>query len=538
MPFATLALAACLCAARADSLSAADWRTDLRHLVTELERWHPNPYHRIRKPVFDSAVAALDARIPTLTGEQVIVELATLVSSLGDGHTFFAPAYRSSGVNFGGYPVVYHLFSDGLYVQATDSANASLLEGRVTRIGRLTADEALAAVAPLVSNENSVWVRRWSPTLLARPEILRALGIADADGRVAVTIERGGRETTVELGFSALPRPSGAGGLITGEGWRTVRPNRAPLWLRHPEAPFWFDYLADSRTLYVQYNQIADGEKESAAAFFERVAAFAAARPVERFVLDLRLNGGGDNTFNPAVVRTILRSPKLSQPERFFTLIGPQTFSAAQNLVNELERYTGTIFVGEPTGSRPNMYGDAVPITLPRSGFTVYVSTLWWQDVDPRDRRQWTAPAVAAESSAKDFRRGRDPALAAALAYRPGSSLTASMRAALSQGDTVGAIDRYRAYRADPAHRYVDTEAEIEALAISLAREGKVAPAVALVELNAREHPRSAQAQYILGEAYRRGGDRGRAAAAFKRALTLDPRHAGAHQGLRELGGS
>jgi tetratricopeptide (TPR) repeat protein len=317
-----------------------------------------------------------------------------------------------------------------------------------------------------------------------------------------------------------------------------VRPSSLPLWLRDPDAPFWFDYRADSRTLYVQYNQIADGEKESAAAFFDRVAAFAAARPVERFVLDLRLNGGGDNTLNPAVVRTILRSAKLSRPERFFTLIGPQTFSAAQNLVNELERYTGTIFVGEPTGSRPNMYGDAVPITLPRSGFTVYISTLWWQDVDPRDRRQWTAPAVAAEISAEDFRRGRDPALVAALAYRPGSSLTGSMRAALSRGDIVGAIDRYRVYRADSVHRYVDTEPELEAFAISLAREGEVAHAVALVELNAREHPRSAQAQYILGEAYRRGGDPVHAAEAFERALALDPRHAGAHHGLRELRGS
>ena len=38
---------------------------------------------------------------------------------------------------------------------------------------------------------------------------------------------------------------------------------------------------------------------------------------------------------------------------RLLVLIGGSTFSAAQTLVNQLERYTDACFVGEPSGSPP-----------------------------------------------------------------------------------------------------------------------------------------------------------------------------------------
>ena len=43
------------------------------------------------------------------------------------------------------------------------------------------------------------------------------------------------------------------------------------------------------------------------------------------------------------------------------------TFSAAQNTVTAIERETSAIFVGEPTGSRPNFIGEAIDFELPCS---------------------------------------------------------------------------------------------------------------------------------------------------------------------------
>ena len=57
---------------------------------------------------------------------------------------------------------------------------------------------------------------------------------------------------------------------------------------------------------------------------------------------------------------------RVNQPGKLFTIIGRQTFSAAMNCVNRMKLNTDTLFVGEPTGSSPNMYGDNAPVVLPQ----------------------------------------------------------------------------------------------------------------------------------------------------------------------------
>jgi hypothetical protein len=97
-----------------------------------------------------------------------------------------------------------------------------------------------------------------------------------------------------------------------------------------------------------------------------------------RVVLDIRSNGGGNNFLNRFVVKEIIRRPALDQPDRLLVLIGRGVFSAAQNLVNELDCYTNATFVGEPTGNAPNQYGDARRLELPRSKIRVFISSLYW----------------------------------------------------------------------------------------------------------------------------------------------------------------
>jgi hypothetical protein len=90
----------------------------------------------------------------------------------------------------------------------------------------------------------------------------------------------------------------------------------------------------------------------------------------------MRLNRGGNNSLNRPLLLNIIKSAKIDQKGKLFAIVGRSTFSAAQNMVNDLERFTNTIFVGEPSGSKLNHYGDSRRITLPNSGMTVRVSTL------------------------------------------------------------------------------------------------------------------------------------------------------------------
>jgi tetratricopeptide (TPR) repeat protein len=165
------------------------------------------------------------------------------------------------------------------------------------------------------------------------------------------------------------------------------------------------------------------------------------------------------------------------------------------------------------------------------------VSTLWWQDLDPRDRRPWTAPEIAAEMTSADFRAGRDPALEAVLRWRPQPVLEDRMLVALGQGDTARAFARYRAYRDDPRHAYADTDRLLQQAARRAAQAGRLADALAIAQLNVREHPRSSDAEAYLAEGYARAGQKDLAIAGFERAIALDPTNSFALTRLSELRG-
>lgn len=124
---ATCLLIAAL-SAQAASPEAERWRADLRVLAAEVPKRHKNPFHTVTREEFDAAVAKLDRNIPDLTRNQIIVELARIVASIGDGHTrlglptFDANGYRGMGrdyldadekIGFRQYPLRLYVFDDG-----------------------------------------------------------------------------------------------------------------------------------------------------------------------------------------------------------------------------------------------------------------------------------------------------------------------------------------------------------------------------------------------------------------------------------------
>jgi predicted Zn-dependent protease len=129
-----------------------------------------------------------------------------------------------------------------------------------------------------------------------------------------------------------------------------------------------------------------------------------------------------------------------------------------------------------------------------------------------------------------------DPALQAVLAHQPEPSVAERMRGALDAGDVSEAVRRYRAYRADPRYRYVDTENQLNTLGYRLLEKNRFDQAVAVLELNAAEYPGSSNAYDSLGEAYALAGRRDAAIRNYRKSLVLDPRNENARAALEKLG--
>lgn len=393
-------------------LSVSQWRDDLDHLVDSLRSQHRNLHHTISADAFDRAVRTLRGRIPAMEGHEVVVALARLVASIGDGHTVLRltdiPGFRR-------YPIVPYQFGDGMHVRAVDREHAAAAGARLIALDSTPIEDAVAILRSLVSRDNEMGVMATLPDLLAIPEVLDATGLANHPDRTTYTVQRAdGSVATLEL--AAVPQMPG---ILVDAGDGAEAPT--PLWLQRPVTENWHALLPRHDALYVALNRIRDGEDEPLAVFFDRIFETIERERVERLILDIRRNHGGNNLLNRALIHHLIRCDRVNRWGGLYAITGRLTFSAAMNLAVDLERHTRVLFVGEPTGSSPNHYGENGDIHLPHSGLHASVSTLWWQVSDPYDDRPWIVPDLPVRLRSMDYAAHQDPAVAACMAYRDGA---------------------------------------------------------------------------------------------------------------------
>jgi tetratricopeptide (TPR) repeat protein len=498
-------------------LTKAQWQADVRFLGDELPKRHRNSFHRVTKEEFDATVKTVYDSVPSASEDEIIVGLMKIVAQVHDGHTNLIPRpYFRSGV----YPIGFYLFSDGLYVRKSAANYADLLGGKVVRVGKMSAEDALKALGQVSFADNEMGVSEFAPMLMSVPEVLAGLKIVDDKQKLDIVIEKDGKQRTFTVA------PSGAFEMLLHGLPETAdvaaKVGETPLYLRDPRNVYWFEYVKDQRLLYVKHNEIGNKQDEPVDKFYKRVFDFVDANPVDKFVLDLRNNGGGNNGLNLPVVVGLIKS-KINKRGKLFVITGRETFSAAQNLVNQIEKYTEAIFVGEPTAGHPNHYGDSRPFTLPNSGLTVRASTLWWQDLDPRDERPWTAPEIAADLSFSDYKNGKDSALQAVIDYVPGSTLSELIQNAANQPTLGDFVSRYKSVKADPKSKYVNSEAAMNRFGYNLLNAHRASDAVEVFKLNAEAYPRSANVYDSLGDALDAAGRKDEAIKSYERALAIDP---------------
>jgi hypothetical protein len=382
------------------------WNDDVDLLARELPALHANLFHTLSHEQFDRTVADLRDRLPALARHQVVVEVMRLAAAIGDGHTCVSPWREPAG--FHTLPIGLYRFAQGYHVRAAASDQADLLGARVTHVGGTPIEAAEKLVAPLIGRDNEMGVLMYAPLLLVMPEVLHAVGLADGPEQAELAVEHEGGSRTVSLdsaGLFPLLSPDSPADTLWGarDGWVDLREG-TPLWLTRLTETYWFD-PSDELT-YCRLDAVQERE-EPLEAFFTRACADS-----RRFVLDLRHNNGGNGNLNPRIVRPLLKAG-LDEPGRLFVITGRRTFSAAQMLINELERWLSPVFVGEPSSSRDNHYGDSAQLALPGLEITVRVSTRWWQFWDDQQDRPWIEVDLPAPLTVEAYRTGRDPALEA-----------------------------------------------------------------------------------------------------------------------------
>ncbi len=515
-----------------NTMTAQKWQEDVRYLQNLITTERSNLFHVVSREEFEQAAEGLHRQIPKMQRHEIIVGLARLVAMFRIGHTNLPilPWRRNHDPNIGfhRFPVLVYLFPDGVYVRSAKEKYREAVGSRVVRLGNLPIEAALEALRPVVPWENEQYFRSAVPYYLSCAEVLHASGVIENLEKAPLVIEKDGKEQTIWLEAEEAGRfPGDYGTVRLEDGWvdaRQFATDPTPLWLKNLDRNFFYEYLPASKTVYVRHSQVRNERDETIAAFFEKVFQFVDENEVEKFVLDLRLNGGGNNYLNRPVIVGLIQARKINQHGRLFTIIGRRTFSACQNLVNEIEKYTETIFVGEPTSENVNFYGDTIQKTLPNSGLNVRLSHLWWQNLDPRDTRQWTAPQIAVDMTFEDYRNNRDPVMEAILNYRPQPPLTEQLKPLFIDEKFNKARQLAIGYRDNPRHRFDNFEDQINRLGYTLMNEQNRNVALQTFKLNVELYPNSANCYDSLAECYWKQGELDLAIKNYERALEMDPR--------------
>jgi hypothetical protein len=358
-----------------------------------------------------------------------------IVAAVGDGHTRLGPAWGpETGRKV--LPVVLGLFPEGLCVTAADSVHADLVGAQVLAFDGQPVEKVMTTLATVIPRDNDLWLRFQGPRWMTQTRVLNGLGLTRDPQKVTLTVRGGGAAPEIAARDGSAPHRiehdgSDGGGAIRevtltadaaapADSWISActRPLAdCPPSVRLAPRKYAFEDVPGTRTVYVAYNTLIEDPKDPLAAFFGRLFAHVDSTGADRVIIDMRRNAGGNNFLNRPLWEGLVARPALHRPGRVIVLVGRNTFSAGICSVVQLARNADAVLIGEPTASPPNFTGETIIVNLPYSGLRATISDLYWQNSVAMDYRAWVAPDLYVPPTFTDLRAGRDPALAAALAW-------------------------------------------------------------------------------------------------------------------------
>ncbi|MCK4750489.1 MAG: hypothetical protein KAT15_25705, partial [Bacteroidales bacterium] len=188
-------------------------------------------------------------------------------------------------------------------------------------------------------------------------------------------------------------------------------------------------YFPGEKIYYIQYNKCWSREAEEeygsgASALFmpsfrefeKKVIQTVRNKEVDQLIFDLRFNGGGSSFQGTRFIKK-LRRTGLRKTSRVYLVVGRKTFSSA--IINALDLMNAfeVVTVGEPTGGKPNHYGEVKRFVMPRSNMVVNCSTRYFKLIDGDPPA--IIPDIQTPVTFTQFMNGADPFFEAILNHSP-----------------------------------------------------------------------------------------------------------------------
>lgn len=387
-----------LCAQDLDSDAFA---ADLTFLADELPQRHKELFAATSAEAFTKQLDQLRAAMPNLNASQRHMELSRLLASLRDGHTQLA--WDFSAMCF--LPINVRWLDDQVAIVAADAKYESLLRAEILEINSVSIEVVLDKAGAFLSHDNEYGLRDQLENVFNCADLLHWACRWEGQPSDPMTLRLRLGEREWEETLTPIPHRD-----VANVHWvYAFAPTQWPLPERKSNLDFWNDWLPESKTIYFKYNRCRD--PQGFASLVQKTKAFAEQRAVDKFVLDLRHNGGGNSSVIRPLIQWLGAESVQGGSLKCYVIVGRGTFSSGLWAAYDMKKL-GAVVVGEPSGGKPNHFGEVKVLVLPRSKWRVFYSTKFWTllpDSDP----PYLEPDLPVQYRGEDFFQGSDAALAA-----------------------------------------------------------------------------------------------------------------------------
>jgi C-terminal processing protease CtpA/Prc len=383
---------------------------DVEYTTKTIANVHPNMYHSVSPASYarlkDSVIAALK---DSMTVVQAWPVIARLIGALNEGHSSLFLTQDvvdelKSGANVL-FPVAVREFDGTYFIVGGDVSAAPVLKVQ-DKIISINGISASAMVDKL--SQGTGGLKSWRALGVCR-DMAGLIYLYGVKAPYTVKYLRDGKAATATLNAVAWPEFSAR---------RRAIQKDAPVTIKKS---YYFSRI-DNSTGYLVVNDM-HAKPAVFKQFLDSTFIAIQQQPVQKLIIDLRQNGGGNSELGHQLLQFITDMPfrmtggvklKISQefkdaftknnsaeaiqgmsgvlnkengsfissnPEapkapapnpllfkgKVYVLIGPNTFSSANMLANTIQDYQLAQLIGSPTGEYPNDYGEVLYFTLPNT---------------------------------------------------------------------------------------------------------------------------------------------------------------------------
>jgi len=376
-------------------LEMKNWKDDLEFYSQNMPKKHIDLYHTISEHEFRTGIIQLKSKLPTLTKNQLLVELMKLTHNIGDGHTSL-PLW---GANLKSFPIQLKMLMGKFYVIKATKDFKHLLGARLEKINDRNADEiyrSFSQIVPFSENKYSTQVR--AAQYIPKAELLNGLGIINDTFEARFTFIIGKELIEQQLTASHSNEYTAELSYLNNSMFSIEEKLNENLW---------FGSLNDKKVVYFKFRRYTSISKMESLG--EDLLSFINKNKSKKLIIDLRDNYGGDFFVGLKLAQLLVLADSIDWKSGVYVLIDNVTFSAAMSNAAQFSQLLNAKLIGEPTGAKPSGYQDMGQFILPNSNLEVtYSKRLYHFTSDIKDALY---PDINIGVSIDDYISKKDPQL-------------------------------------------------------------------------------------------------------------------------------